>query len=93
MKSYIYKLIVFLLFGIMFNACDEKVDVQSSFEFTVSENHPEKLTINYAEDTSFVIDVEQEASTTTFTFYYEVLQGTGVYLDQNELNDYQKRSV
>ncbi len=60
---------------------DNDSNVVSDFPFTVSESHPEMTFVNTPQETSFKILPEKEVSSNAYTFRYEVISGSGSFLD------------
>lgn len=80
MKKSINLFSILLLLAV---ACTkDNVAIIESFEFSIEENHNEEITINVPEKTVLSIIPQKVVTSNLYSYKYEVLTGTGEFIDQ-----------
>lgn len=79
----LYKFLA-LIFIASLTSCDKEIELIESFNFEIEENHNLNSTIKIEELTSFSIVPDQIVTTNKYYFKYNVDQGEGYYIDQND---------
>ena len=74
-----------LLCLLLLTTCDKDVEVISSFDFEVTSNYQETITVNLAENASFSIVPERVVSTQAYRFQYEITEGEGYFMSDEQL--------
>lgn len=69
---------------LLFFSCSKDSEVISSFPFTIEETHTTDVVVNTPVKTTFKIVPEKTVESNPYFFKYEVLSGSGAFLDSEE---------